>query len=184
MAALAQLADVKQWLGLAASGDDVLLERLTVAASAFIELELGRPIAETLFDESYDGTGGPAVALPLLPGQRVSEVQSLSIDGRAIPARRAPGGSGFAVEGNLLTLVGERFAPGRRNVHIIYRAGFAAVPPELAQACVEIVGWRYRERERIGHQSKSLAGETVTFIPRELPTSASALIAKYKRVVL
>jgi hypothetical protein len=46
----------------------------------------------------------------------------------------------------------------------------------------ELVALRYRERDRIGHRSKSLAGERVTFVTAALPESARAMLAPWQQV--
>ncbi len=182
--ALASLAELKQWLGLSSNADDALLQRLIDAAGGFIDRYLGRQVEEAVHDETYDGTGGPTLALPLLPGQRVSEVLSLAVADRPIPQANDARARGYRVDGNLVTLAGEAFARGRRNVAIIYRAGYAAPPPEMVQACIELAALRYRERERIGHASKSVGGETVSFALDDMPAQTRTLLDRYRRVVL
>jgi hypothetical protein len=184
MADLVNLADVKQWLGVTTIVDDAVLGRLVAAASGFVEIYLGRRVLEATFDESYDGTGGEVLALPLLPGQPITAVLSLMIDARAVLPRAVNGGAGYRFDANCITLDGDRFTRGRRNVALVYRAGFAVAPPEIAQACIELAALRYRERDRIGHVSKSVAGETVSFSQKDMPAQLAALLAKYQRVVL
>ena len=182
--ALASLADLKQWLGVVSNADDALLERLIDAAGGFIDRYLGRQVAETTHDETYDGNGGPTLALPLLPGQRVSEVLSLAILDRPIPPASGARAPGYRLHGDVVTLVGEVYPRGVRNVAIVYRAGYATPPPEIAQACIELAALRYRERERIGHASKSVGGETVSFVLDDMPAPTRTLLDGYRRVVL
>lgn len=184
MADLASVADLKQWLGLTTNVDDALLDRLVAAASGFVEIYLGRPVLEATFDEFYDGTGGAILAVPLLPGQRITAVLSLTIDGRTVLPQAAIGGAGYRFDANCLTLAGDRFTRGRRNVALVYRAGFLATPPEIVQACIELAALRYRERDRIGHVSKAVGGETVSFSQKDMPAQLAVLLAKYQRVVL
>ena len=55
------------------------------------------------------------------------------------------------------------FTRRAQNVVVTYTAGYDTVPPDIAQACIELVCQRYRERTRIGEVSKALGGgETVT----------------------
>ena len=70
---------------------------------------------------------------------------------------------GYRFDERFLYLTGYCFWPGVANVNVAYVAGYATVPPELEQAVIELIAAKYRERERIGHQSKSLAGEATTF---------------------
>ena len=75
-----------------------------------------------------------------------------------------------------------RFTPGlseRRAYR--YTAGYAATPPEIAQACIELVCLRYKERDRIGQVSKNLAGEIVAFTQKDMPADVQTLIDQYRR---
>ena len=80
-------------------------------------------------------------------------------------------------------LRGQVFIKGVRNIHIVYTAGYEVIPYDLQQACMEIVGLRYKERDRIGLQSKTLAGETVSFFIKDLSPTAQAVVKQYQRVV-
>ncbi|HUN48020.1 MAG TPA: hypothetical protein VMU85_15930, partial [Stellaceae bacterium] len=65
-----------------------------------------------------------------------------------------------------------------------YTAGYPATPPEVEQACIELVALRYRERERIGHVSKSLAGETVAFSQKDMSDDIRTILSVYRRVAV
>ena len=56
---------------------------------------------------------------------------------------------------------------------VTYTAGYAATPPEIAQACIELVCLRYKERDRIGQVSKNLAGEVVAFSQKDMPADVA-----------
>jgi hypothetical protein len=68
-------------------------------------------------------------------------------------------------------------------VTLQYTAGYAVTPPDLAQACVELVALRYRERTRIGEVSKSMGGaETVSYSQKDMADSIRTLIQQYRIV--
>ncbi len=72
---------------------------------------------------------------------------------------------------------------GIQNVVITYTAGYPSTPPEIAQACIELVALRYRERTRIGEVSKSLGGaETVTYSQKDLSDGIKTLLQQYRLV--
>mgnify|MGYP001551396013 CR=1 FL=1 len=177
---LAGLEDVKAWLGLQSSTDDLLLNRLIAAASRFVELWLSRTIAPTDYDEAWDGNGGIRAPFPNTP---VTAVAALAIDGVAIQPAAGPTDPGYRFDESLLMLQGHRFHRGFRNVRVSYTAGFATVPADIAQACIEIAGLRYRERDRIGQSSKSLQGEVVSFIQKDIPDPVRAMLAPYRKVI-
>jgi hypothetical protein len=184
---LTTLGAVKAWLQTGQNPfpdtDDTLLGNLVTAASQFIQTWLGRPIAMADWVEVRDGTGGQRLAFANIP---VCAVLSLTIDGIDIPPVR--GGRGFAA-GYVFSpteLVVRGYALTRRaqNVVVTYTAGYLAPPPELAQACVELVCQRYRERTRTGEVSKALAsGETVTYSQKDMSDDIKTVLSRYQAVV-
>ena len=57
------------------------------------------------------------------------------------------------------------------------------LPPDITQACVELVGLRYRERERIGQTSQHLDGQTIAYFQRgSMPPSVEDALSSYKNV--
>lgn len=178
---LTTLTNVKTWLGLLQNNDsDALLTRLIAAASAFIESWCGRSFAVQNYSELRSGTGNDMLMFGAWP---VTAVASVTVDGRPIPAASDFHSPGYRFDDNAVVLQGYLFTRGRRNVALAYTAGYAAIPAEIEQACIDLVALRFKERDRIGHQSKSLAGETVTFFIGELSPSARAALAQYKKVV-
>jgi Phage gp6-like head-tail connector protein len=188
---LTTLSDVKAWLQTGAnpfpSTDDALLARLIAAASEFIQNWLGRPIASADWLEIRDGTGGQLLAFANIP---VTAVLSLSIDGITIPPAPTPEdigtpgfGAGYTFTPTELALRGYVFTRRPQNTAITYTAGYTTVPPDIAQACIELVARHYRERTRIGEMSKALGtGETVTFSQKDMSDSVKTLLSQYRAV--
>src|SRR5690348_5770161 len=184
---LTTLADVKAWLqsgeGVFPDSDDLLLIRLITAASRFIETWLMRPIALVDWREVRDGTGGRHLVLANFP---VVAVSSLSIDGMTIPPAPSDGGSGtgYVPTPTGLHLRGYVFSRRTQNVIVTYTAGYAAVPPDIAQACIELVCQRYRERTHIGEVSGAVSGiETISYSQRDMSADVKLLLTQYRAVV-
>jgi len=187
---LCQLADVTAWLQTGQNPfpatDDALISRLITAASQFIQSWLQRQIAVSDWIEIRDGNGGQRMSFANFP---VSAVLSLSIDGLVIPPAPAPGGvnggfgAGYVFSPTELALRGYVFSRRAQNVVVTYTAGYASVPPDIAQACIELVCQRYRERTRIGEVSKALmSGETVTFSQKDMSDDVKTLLLQYQAV--
>jgi hypothetical protein len=180
---LTTLANVKAWFAppLTAAVDDALLARLIAAASGFIVSWLGRDLASRDYAEIRDGTGGVRLAFANTP---VTAVASVAIDGVAIPPAPDALKPGYVFSATQLYLRGRVFTRGTQNVTLAYTAGYAAIPAEIEQACIELVALRYKERDRIGHVSKSLAGETVAFSQKDMSDDIKTALLAYKSVVL
>lgn len=183
------LADVKSWLQTGQSAfpttDDALLSRLITATSEYIQTWLNRRIAVTDYSEIRDGTGSQRLQFGCFP---VVAVLSLTIDGVAIPPAPPPSpGSGittgYVFSQTQLALRGYYFARGAQNVEFSYTAGYSTTPPEIAQACIELVTLRYRERTRMGEVSKALGGgETVSYSQKDMSAAVLTLLQQYRVV--
>ena len=180
MANLTTLSNVKAWLGVSSPTDDDLLTRLITAYSEYIQTWMNRTITHSDYSDVLDGHGGATIMLPNYP---VVAVASVVIDGQPVPVASSSTGAGYRFNSTMVVLNGYRFARGVQNVEISYSAGYAATPPELEQACIELVSMRYKERDRIGQASKSIGGEVVSFIVKDFPESVRTVLNNYRKVV-
>jgi len=181
---LTTLSDVKAWLQAGAAPfpatDDALLTRLITTASGYIETWLHRPVLSADWLEIRDGTGGQRLTFANIP---VTAVLSLTIDGLTIPPAPPDGGfgPGYIFTATELALRGFVFTRRPQNVIVTYTAGYATVPPDLAQACVELVCQRYKERSRIGEVAKSRGtSETVTFSQKDIGDDVKTILMQYR----
>jgi hypothetical protein len=177
---LTTLANVKGWFSppLTSTSDDTLLTRLVTAASQFIQTRLNRAIAAQSYVETRDGDGGAKLVLANAP---VTAVASVAVDGIPIPVAADSMTPGYVFGDTVLYLQGYVFCRGFQNVTVSYSAGYAATPPEIEQACIELVALRYKERDRIGQVSKNLAGEVVAFTQKDMPADVQTLLSQYRR---
>jgi hypothetical protein len=213
---LTTLADVRAWLQTGPqpypSTDDALLSRLITAASGLVTTWLNRPIVQRDWQELRDGTGSYGHDTTFVFGvQPVSAVLLVVVDGFTVPpvpiALPAPpdqlvlvsmppafagAGShadfGYVFTPTALTIRGYSVPRKRACVTLQYTAGFAGVPFDIAQATIELVCRKYRERTRIGERSKSLGGgetttyETVSFTLRDMASDIQLLLQQYRMV--
>jgi uncharacterized phiE125 gp8 family phage protein len=180
MSDLTDLATVKRWLNITSQTDDTLLAALITSYSAYVESWLNRSFASQSYTERVDGVGSLGMAFSNYP---VTAVASVSIDDVTIPAATNTSTPGYRFSDKFLYLNGYRFSRGMQNVTIVYTAGYATTPPEIKEAITELVAYHYKSRDRIGHSSKSLAGETVSYIVSEFPASVRAILNNYKKVI-
>jgi hypothetical protein len=184
MGDLTTLADVKAWLPDMANvtTSDALLAQLITAASTFVCTYTGRASFDiTAYSEDYDGAGHSFLLLRQWP---VSSIASIAIRG-------APTAAAYRLEPPLpgggaqrLSLIGAVFPRGRSNIAISYSAGYPAIPPDVAQATIELVGERFKTRDRIGQTSRTLGGqETTAFSIAAMSPTVTALLAPYRRLV-
>lgn len=60
---------------------------------------------------------------------------------------------------------------------------YSYTPRDLEQACVELALLRLNERGRIGEAGKTLAGEVVSFVQKDMTASIATALQPYRRVV-
>lgn len=164
---------VKDWLKLKADDDDALLQRLVTAQSILITDWLSQPIKSATVTEVYDGTGTPNLVLRAFP---VTAVSAVSIAGVALTP------TAWTSDDIGVHLVTDYFDKGAGNVSVTYTAGYATVTPSIEQACIELVCFRYKERDRIGISTQALAQGNNTYSLKDFPEQVLTLLKQYKRV--
>jgi hypothetical protein len=197
---LTTLADVRTWLQATTTTlphtDDALLSRLITAASQYIQNWLNRDILSTDYQELRDGTGSREYVFANTP---VTAVASVVVAGLAIPpvplpsppAAPAPvtvgffgGPAGYLFSPTKLVILGYAVPRWPLCVQLQYTAGFAAVPPDLAQACIEMVANRYRvERDHPGVVSTVMQpATTVSYSQKDMNDNVKSILWKYRAV--
>lgn len=180
MSDLCQLADVKTYLGLTTTATDPVLQSLITGASAWIESFCSRVFAQATYTEIRNGNGGNRLFLANAP---VSAVSSVTVDGQAIPAASDAQSTGYVYDGGTVYLRGYVFCRGVQNVTASYTAGFATVPADVAQACVELVAAKYAKRDRIDKQSETLGTQqTISYSMADMPAQVKAALLPYVQV--
>ena len=181
MADLTTLAKVKEWIpNYSGTADDALLTRLISAASDYIETYLNRGLLSQAYTTQRDGNGGTRLMFLNYP---VTAVSLVKVDQQTIPAS-VNGSPGYVFDSTSVALIGYTFTRGYQNVSLNYTAGYATIPNEIEQACIELAALRYRDRERIGIQSKGMSGETITFSKKDFTDGIEQTLRQYRRVML
>lgn len=182
MADLCSLDDVKKWLTIKGNDDDELLTKLIARASAFTRSYTGRALDAASYSEKRDGHGGQRIVFREYP---VSAVSVVKVDNTAIPAS-VNQSAGYVFDQLALTLIGYRFTPGLANVELQYTAGYApnAIPPDLVQACIELVSLRYRGKSHIGKVGETLAtGMQTNYTVDDLTPEIKAALDQHRRLI-
>lgn len=173
MAATNLLNALKVRLGIDTDRRDPQLMQVLTGVVAAAENHIGRKLAVAEYDEQYDGNGKQSLVLRQYPVLTVAEVQ---IDGRVIDDWR---------NDNWLMMRLAGFPQGLRNIRVRYTAGFDPLPDDLTDALLQTAAHRLNELDNKGIQSKSLAGESVTFAAHSrtqgIPPAAFAVLEHYRR---
>jgi hypothetical protein len=143
---------------------------------------MSNPITLATYNETRNGVGGNRMMTLNKP---IVAVSSVSIDGVAIPARPplGPGSSsyigGWVNDDSSVMVNGYAFCRGFQNVNFQYSAGYATTPPDLEQACIDLISDWFKYRDRIGKASESIEGQSIAFTNAQIPPRALATMNLY-----
>lgn len=182
---LTTLGSIQSYLSVG-NADIELVERLITGASNYFRSRIGRDLqspVKTYSNERHSGDGNYGIFTNETP---VTEVTSIIVDGETIPQAVAAGDTGWIITdagAGRIELIDYLFEVGIGNVLLSYKAGYAAIPPEIEQAIIEMVALKYRERPHLGLSSETLAGQSAVFLPAFIPRSVEEVIDLYRRIV-
>lgn len=179
---LCTLADLKAWLNIpvATTTDDALLQRLLTAVSVTMQNWMNRTIPSATYTDTRDGNGSDCLVLAIKP---VTAVTSVTVGGQAVPV--SPDGiqPGYLFSDTAVYLIGSKFTQGRRNIQVAYTAGYATIPTDLAQACIDQAAYQYRAKSHIGQTGTGMGPEHISFSDRDFTPGCKILMQQYKSVV-
>jgi hypothetical protein len=163
------LADAKDFLNITSTVDDAKLGEFISAASQMWINRCG-PVASSAFDEWYDG-GGTQISLrhtPVLAITKVEESFTAATLYPLVEQTLLPGGDsgawGYSVDLTTGTVtrraagVVVNFQPGLRNIHVVYTAGFGAIPADIVHA-VKLLVKHMWATQRGGGQRPGTGGD-------------------------
>jgi hypothetical protein len=182
MVDLTTLAAVKLWLK-TPSGDtssDALLQQLITAYSEFVRSWTNRDFDVRQYTITRSGNFNSAMRVPQYP---IISIDSLGIDGQPVTAQSRFGAQGFRFGDASIYLDGMSFGVGQGNVTVTYTAGYPVIPADISQAVVELVASQFTRADRIGYNSKSLAGEVVSFDTRDVPATVMTVLKMYQNIL-
>ena len=165
--ALVSRANLKEVLGIVTSTDDSLLDNIINRATDIIESYCGnRRFKSTDYtNQEYDGTGTYLINARHYPITAVTSYQENN------------GTTGTAdwddLQGDDVNYVDDGNGPGQfhyasgfqrgiRNYRFSYTAGYATIPNDLEEACIQLCVWIYKDRQSKGLKSESLGEYSYT----------------------
>jgi hypothetical protein len=188
--------------GLTLSATDPNLPRLGYVLSTGISHPPGQPQFLDLFGVT-SGRGSQNISVVYNAGYQVSgEVSVVPVGGGTVTPVQALGAwasdSGVKYTLSGASLVKVTTAPGAGQYSVsasgVYTfsaadqnqtvsVSYGYIPSDLAQACVELAGSRFKAGDRVGVASKSVGGqETVSYDLSAMPKSTLMMIGAYRRV--
>jgi uncharacterized phiE125 gp8 family phage protein len=179
-------AALKLYLGIEASdtAQDELLDALVAYASERIESHCRRAFASEALTEYLDGTGASKLVLSRRP---VSALTSIHEDSdRAFAAATEIDSADLVLhpENGIVERMGAVFAPGARTLKVVYTAGYATVPDDVALACAKLAAaWYAHARGGADGVTRETLGDyAATYAHGALPADVEGALAAYRDV--
>lgn len=163
-----------------------LYQRLITGASIFLQTQLGRNFASAAYIEYRNGTGTHIMMFKNYP---VIAVSTVTIGSETIPvsSQSDPGSSGYLFDATTLYLKGYKFWQGIQNVFLSYTAGYAVIPQDVAQYCIELAGRKMKQYgkggERLGIASTVIATQNISYEKSDLTDTFKSLLRQYQKVI-
>ena len=178
--ALATRKEVKDYLNITGADNnlDNQINDLIGRVSSAFEGYCGRAFVEATYTEYYDGNGQSKLFLDNYP---VTAITSIHEDADWV------WGSADLIDSSDYRILDERgiiydgiFGTGEQNVKIVYTAGYATLPTDLKQACIEEVGRKIKHRTDYDEIAKTLSDGSVQYTEKEFLAQTIATLNRYK----
>ncbi len=193
MTSVLTLPDAKTHLNITANTYDTELQTFIDAGEAAIGTLLGSPFGSTACDEWHDGGDYTLVALQA-PVASVTSVTECAGTGyvKVLAEQPLDGPSdsfGYTLDKStgLFTRrasgIAIRFLPGRRNIHLIYTAGYtnATVPADLLLADKEMLRHLWTTQRGAGTRRPGAETDSVPSTAYSFPNRVVELVAPHRR---
>jgi hypothetical protein len=173
---------VKAFADVRNDASDALLTDLVTGASAYVKQWLARSLHQAVYTMWFDGTGGDVMFLPEWP---VVSVSTVSIDERVIQPASGPKETGYRWDKYSVWLNNDRWSRGRGNCLIGWTAGYTdqTMPRDIVEAVTELVALVYRDRDRLGLVSKSMSGETTSYMQSAMTRRIESMLRPHRKVM-
>lgn len=189
--ALVSLAETKVYLGIPSgeTSQDSLVEGFINACSFLVEKYCNRKFIQGTYTERYNGVGVTEIQLNQWP---ITSITSIHVDSRrSFGSDTLIDASNYEVfddenaEGFVVERFDSTFPRGRKNVQVVYVAGYAdidSVPNDLKLGTKIAIAFYYEQQQQKNwtFSNKQKVDENITLV-QGLPESSTLILDNYKR---
>jgi hypothetical protein len=168
--------NVREYLSNTLSIDD--MDRIIVlinSTSQMFENYCNKTIVAKDFTEYYDGTNSNHIWLknyPIISVTSMYFVDDIN-DETLIPA------TDYTIDGVGIYYL-SKFVAFPRNIKVVYRAGYATVPDDIKQVCIEEVVKNFKKKDRLDISSIAKPDGNYNFITDPLLPSTKSVLEFYR----
>lgn len=156
------LSELKDRLEISTTEHDDAYEALIDAVSDFIKSYTEYDWVETTYLEKIDGHDLNSIVLSNKP---LVELKSLAI------GDKEPTEDEYVVyeKQAIIKLVNKYFNKGSQNVEVEYTAGYSDIPDNIKDICVDLINYKFNQRDYPGIESYSIGDESIKFGKNDIP---------------
>jgi hypothetical protein len=180
---LCTVDNVKSYIGINTidSTEDALIETLIDAVSTMFVSYCGRGFESATYTEYYSGNDYPNTVytnnFPIITVSGIYDDTSWTFGSDTLIS-----GSNYMVDDISITLLpGYVFSAGKKNIKVIYTAGYSTIPSDIKQACIEEAARKYKRKDRIDISAISLSNESISMFSDEFLPATKIVLNRYKR---
>ncbi|GIV82782.1 MAG: hypothetical protein KatS3mg051_2136 [Anaerolineae bacterium] len=189
--AYATLAELKAYLGITGTTDDMLLTDLLVRSQAIIDAATQRTFEATADSTRYldavedvdgrvlwlDRVGDLAQITSITNGDGSSVASSEYV---TEPRNQAPY---YAIQLKASSSVAWTYSDSPENaIAITGRWAYSVTPPDdIVHACIRLAAYLYRQKDNATDLDRPVIAGNVTLLPAQLPADIQSLLAPYRR---
>jgi len=143
--------------------NDLLADLITRVSDRFHQYVGITQFKSQSYTEYYSGQGNQELFLDKRP---IISVTTIKEDSEwAFGNDSTKSSDDYAILDDRVVLKDDSFGAGIRNIQVIYTAGYATIPGDLRQACIEEVSRAFDKRQNVDISSRTLP-DTTTFTAR------------------
>jgi uncharacterized phiE125 gp8 family phage protein len=173
---------VKEYLEMTTDNTyDDSFDNLITRATTFIQNETHRQLLETTYQETIDGDGTTKLFLSEYP---IISVDTITIDDDTVySSDSAQDGASYYIYNNpAIIRRSVNWPENYQNIVVTYDAGYSTIPGDLEQACIELVAFKYENKDYIGLKSQDFGSENIVFNKKDIPEEILSVINGYEKV--
>lgn len=184
---LLSLTNLKAYLQITSSGSDAILTLIKDGVEAAVKKHCDRDFILTTYTEYYNGDGSSRLFVKNFP---ITAITTIHDD----PARAFGATTQIAatyivsdvselLNAGIIDLLDWVFNRGKRNIKVVYQAGYSTIPSDLRNAVAKLCAREFllQDKKLVGQVSQTVGDRTVTLNLEDMPKDVAAVLYKYTR---
>lgn len=161
--------ELKDYLVISNNDEDMIIQSIIDSETKRINEFCNTDFSFKRYEITFIGNGKPFVIL----SKRISNIIEITIDGQQVNLSDI-----YFNRLGITNIKGKPFNSGS-IVKIKADLGFEVIPNDIKQALIELVALRFKERDRVGQNTKNLGSEQLSFITTEMTDSIKNKLKNY-----